>query len=188
MIYATSDTHFGHKNVIVYSNRPYSSVEEMDEVLIDNWNSVVKPGDLVYHLGDFSFYKSREQTKKVLYRLNGQKNLIFGNHDKEIRRHANEFLNGKLFATMQDYKELEYYKTKIVMFHFPILSWNKLHHRSIHIHGHSHNSIPSQGRRVDIGVDSTAFANQYVPHSFDEIMDFMKDRKPEFVDHHKEKR
>ena len=58
-IWFTSDSHFGHRNIITYSSRPFSSVEEMDETLIQNWNSVVKPNDLIFNLGDVFFSQSR---------------------------------------------------------------------------------------------------------------------------------
>jgi len=81
MIYFTADTHLGHKNVIEYSTRPFINAEEMDEVLIKNWNSLVQPCDEVYHLGDFSFHKPAK-TAALLNKLNGQKYLIQGNHDR----------------------------------------------------------------------------------------------------------
>ncbi|MCB0512609.1 MAG: metallophosphoesterase, partial [Bacteroidetes bacterium] len=78
----TSDTHFFHENIIKYCNRPFSSAEEMNEVLIDNWNSVVKPGDIVYHLGDVTMgQKSHGQFSSLWTRLNGRKRLVVGNHD-----------------------------------------------------------------------------------------------------------
>lgn len=70
MIYYTSDLHFGHKNIIQLTSRPFSSVEEMDEVLIKNWNSKVTKNDLVYILGDFTWYNSAEKNLKILERLN----------------------------------------------------------------------------------------------------------------------
>lgn len=79
-IWLISDTHFGHDNIIKYCNRPFKDHAEMDEKLIDNWNSVVKPGDKVYHLGDV-FFGDREYFQKLWAKLNGSKRLIVGNHD-----------------------------------------------------------------------------------------------------------
>lgn len=79
----TSDTHFGHSNIIRYCNRPYNSVEEMDEDLIKRWNAIVKKDDIVYHLGDFSFYMTKEKVSSIVRRLNGTIYLIKGNHDKK---------------------------------------------------------------------------------------------------------
>lgn len=75
-----SDTHFNHKNIIDYCNRPFSSVEEMNRVLINNWNSVVSNDDIVWHLGDFAM-GSKEEITNLVNQLNGRINLIMGNHD-----------------------------------------------------------------------------------------------------------
>jgi len=61
-----ADTHFGHKNVIKYCNRPYSSVEEMDKILITNWNKEVAPDDIVYHLGDFALSADKEYISSIV--------------------------------------------------------------------------------------------------------------------------
>ena len=79
-IFYISDTHFGHKNVLKYDNRPYFTVAEMDADLIRRWNNAVKPTDTVYHLGDFSWLKPAEESE-ILQQLNGTKILIRGNHD-----------------------------------------------------------------------------------------------------------
>ena len=76
-----ADTHFGHKNIIRYDNRPFNSVHEMDNELIENWNSVVSNDDIVYILGDISWYDD-SKTANIFSRLNGHKILIKGNHDK----------------------------------------------------------------------------------------------------------
>ncbi len=81
MRYFTSDTHFGHTNIIKYCNRPFKDAGEMDREIIRIWNETVKPEDEVYHLGDVSF-SSPERTKHILQNLNGHKILILGNHDR----------------------------------------------------------------------------------------------------------
>lgn len=77
----TSDTHFGHTNIIKYCNRPFADAGEMDREMIRIWNETVKPEDTIYHLGDVSF-SSPERTKHILANLNGRKVLIMGNHDR----------------------------------------------------------------------------------------------------------
>ena len=83
MIYLTSDLHFGHKNIIKLTNRPFSDVHEMNETLIKNWNNTIKPQDTIYILGDLCFKMSLEESHKIIQRLNGKKVLIRGNHDKQ---------------------------------------------------------------------------------------------------------
>jgi calcineurin-like phosphoesterase family protein len=81
----TSDTHFSHSNIIKYCNRPFKDAGEMNRVLIQNWNDLVKPEDTVYHLGDVSF-ASPEVTKNIVNNLNGYKILILGNHDRKANK------------------------------------------------------------------------------------------------------
>lgn len=80
-IWVISDTHFGHDNIIRYCDRPFENSREMDEKMLDNWNSVVRPGDIVYHLGDVYFNKSRTDWGSFFAKLCGAKRLILGNHD-----------------------------------------------------------------------------------------------------------
>ena len=75
-----SDTHFNHANIIRYCDRPFNSVEQMNEELIKRWNNTVAKDDIVYHLGDFAF-GNKEQLASILMRLNGRIRLIMGNHD-----------------------------------------------------------------------------------------------------------
>ena len=87
-VWFTADTHFGHHNIIKYANRPYGTIEGHDEVLIANWNDMVRGGDLVYHLGDFGFGKKPEMIERLARRLNGCIHLIYGNHDNKVVRKA----------------------------------------------------------------------------------------------------
>lgn len=77
----TSDTHFGHKNIVKFDETPFSSIEEYDEALIKRWNSVVGKNDIVYHLGDFAMTNNKDLLKSYFNRLNGRKRIILGNHD-----------------------------------------------------------------------------------------------------------
>lgn len=79
--FVVADTHFGHRNIIEYENRPFSNVEEMDKYLIRSWNKIVDKEDLVYILGDFTLSRRKEIIKNLVNRLNGRKVLIMGNHD-----------------------------------------------------------------------------------------------------------
>ena len=81
-LWLTSDTHFCHDNIIQYCGRPFANAEFMNEYLIEQWNSVVKPGDIVYHLGDVTLgLNHRNEFPRLVPRLNGSKRLIVGNHD-----------------------------------------------------------------------------------------------------------
>jgi len=82
MIYFIADTHFNHENIIKYCDRPFSNAKEMNEYIIQKWNSVVKEDDIVYHLGDVGF-GTTEMLKELINRLNGTKILLRGNHDFE---------------------------------------------------------------------------------------------------------
>jgi len=182
-IYFVSDTHFSHANIIKYSKRPFKDIVEMDEILIENWNKVVKPKDIVYHLGDFSFAKETE-TNKILLRLNGNKLLLKGNHDKSLIKSSAV----AYFGWVKDYYELKHDKQLIVLAHYSHRVWRNSHHQSWHLWGHSHGSLPPLGKSVDVGVDSTWITGkaEYRPFSYDEVKTFMSTRQVEFVDHHQD--
>lgn len=167
-----ADPHFHHKNICELSSRPFSSVEEMNEKLIENFNSVVKQGDRVFCLGDFSFAR-REETEKVYNRLNKcQHHLILGNHDGEN--------SDKLpWNWIKQYYELRTNGIKFVLFHYPIQSWNGAFHGAIHLHGHSHGNVKSTNiKRMDVGVDCT----DYKPINLDEVIAKMKDCNHRFTE------
>lgn len=133
MIYFTSDLHFGHTNVIRFDNRPFTTVEQMDEEIIKRWNKKVKADDEVYILGDISWYKD-EKTCEIMNKLIGKKRLIKGNHD---RISANL---RKCFYSIDDYKEIKVDGIDVVLCHYPITFFNKHHYGSYHFYGHVHNS------------------------------------------------
>ncbi|GCD12887.1 metallophosphoesterase family protein [Clostridium tagluense] len=154
--YFTSDLHFWHKKIMEYEDRPFDTVEEMNEALIHNWNNTVKPIDDVYILGDVSF-GNEEQTLKILNRLNGNMHLIYGNHDHVIKK--SKMLQGK-FAWCKDYYVLKTInpftgnKIKLVLFHFPINVWEGKNYGSIHCYGHVHSNQKTHHPMTFIGKNS----------------------------------
>ena len=157
-VFFTSDHHFGHKNILKFcaDTRPFTTVEEMDEGLIERHNEVVNHNDDVYFLGDFAFMDAHK-INEILIRMNGNKHFIFGNHDKPMRQPGIE----KHFVWMRDYHEFKIEGRDknlgpIALFHFPIHSWNRMHYGVLHLYGHTHNSVPfmAGGRARDVGVDT----------------------------------
>lgn len=169
-IWFTADTHFSHANIIRFCNRPFKNVEEMDEKLIANWNQCIKPNDEVYHLGDFSF---SGEPLKIARRLNGNKMLILGNHDriKNLQKCG--------FGWIKDCYELRIdKKTKIWLSHYSHRAWRHNYRGVIHLYGHSHGQLEDYGKSTDIGVDCW----DYKPVHLDVVLKMMEGR--ENIKHH----
>jgi calcineurin-like phosphoesterase family protein len=181
-----SDTHWGHANIIKYSQRPFANVDEMNEGLIANWNAVVKENDTVWHLGDFAFMPIKP-FKEVLRRLNGHIHVVLGNHDSVIENHRDDLFYGGKLDSIQNYAEVKVDGRFIVLFHYGQRVWNRSHHGSIHLYGHSHGSLPPYGLSVDIGVDCKEITSEYRPIHFDEVASYMNNRSSAMVDHHSKK-
>lgn len=181
-IFFTSDLHFDHANILGFCNRPYSSVTEMNEALIANWNSVVTPDDEIYELGDFTFSRNPKFVDNILSRLNGRKYHIWGNHDQIFHKHPEL---QKHFIWCKDYFELNYNKIKFILFHYPILLWNGMKRNSIQVQGHEHGNIDTinlDARRIDVGVD--AMYSGMKPISIDKILEIMEGRENKKIQHH----
>lgn len=163
MIYFTADTHFGHSNIIKFCNRPFNSVEEMNDTLIDNWNSTVNDDDEIYHLGDFG-WKDNKLNLDILYKLNGTKYLIKGNHDKKFIKNL-RVLNQ--FEWVKDYYELEVDGRLFVLCHYPFKQWIGDYYGAINLFGHSHGKTKESDNQLDVGVD----LHDYKPISMDEILE-----------------
>ena len=147
--WVTSDLHFYHKSILKFckNTRLYSSVEAMNEALINHWNDMVGVNDEVLHLGDFSF-KGKEATQQILDQLNGNITFVLGNHCKVFRKSLPE-LNAV------DYLEFNFNGTKVCCMHFPIAYWNRAEHGSLMIHGHQHGQETGiEGRILDVGFDA----------------------------------
>ena len=120
----TSDLHFSHKNIIVYTDRhKVVSEKDHDQWLIDIWNKQASPNDTVYHLGDFAFTKNEQRLENILRSLNGKIVMIRGNHD-----HSDNWKFYRTFTdvSVHDYKDITIGHTNTLLFHFPIVIWIKL--------------------------------------------------------------
>lgn len=160
-LWFTSDHHFGHANMLKFTRddgtpvRPeFSSVEEMDERMIENWNRVVQPGDHVWHLGDFSMRPLRGE--HVIKRLNGRKRLVVGNHDpvKEMAPFFEKVVLWRIF------KEFNFTCT-----HMPI-NLGQLTKTEFNLHGHIHHRVMADPRYINVCVEHT----DYTPIHLDEVL------------------
>jgi calcineurin-like phosphoesterase family protein len=164
--YFTADAHLGHANIVTYCSRPFLKLdgqpdtELMDETLALNWERTVQPDDEVFILGDLSFQCWRAE--KFLARVPGKKFLVWGNHDPKKAQERAKLLRRCHGAA--DIMETKLHDgTRIVMCHYPMLSWNGSFHGSWMLHGHNHGRFePKAGqvrtaKRMDVGVDAWAF-------------------------------
>lgn len=172
MLWLTADTHWGHRNVLKHDKRPFVTIEEHDARIIENWNSLVKDTDDVWHLGDFNVY-SDLNAEHYFRQLKGRIHIVWGNHDQETRKKFSH-----LFESNWDYKELKVNHQLMVLSHYSFRSWRNAHRGSWHLFGHSHHSLPSLGKSLDVGING----HDYRPISFSQIKNYMD--KQIAISHH----
>lgn len=184
-IWVISDTHFGHTGSLKWTDNDgnllrgskFSSTEEMDEYMIDRWNSVVKPGDKVYHLGDVFIGSNQTEFLKIWTKLHGQKRVLVGNHDninlltsccsdvrywrvwaedKMIFTHVPlHESNLQIYLKEGDYEEGDTGKSKKMMFN---------------VHGHIHHNSSPEGPYFNASVEQL----DYTPIHYDELLAIKK--------------
>jgi calcineurin-like phosphoesterase family protein len=157
--YLISDTHFDHKNIIAYGERPFATVEEMNSILIENWNKIIKPEYLVIHAGDFALSR-KDRVKEILNGLNGHKLLILGNHDN---------------TSINYWKDVgfdEVSKYPICFRQFYWISHEPMfineHMPYINIHGHTHQNSYENKQYFNISVEAIG----YKPINFKDIAEY----------------
>ena len=159
MYWFTADQHFNHKNIIKYCNRPFKTVEEMDETLITNFNEVVKPGDVTIHAGDFCFDSRKEGVYRTYVKpLNGTHIFLRGSHDRWLPKSAMRVWTKTI--------EGRY----VVVCHYAMRVWEKSNYGSWMLFGHSHGRLEPYPNQWDVGVDN----NNYYPVSFEQLKEIMK--------------
>jgi calcineurin-like phosphoesterase family protein len=168
-IFVISDTHFNHANILNFTDehgklvRPgFATVDDMNEHIIEKWNSVVKPEDHIYHLGDVHFgAKLRaKENAAILRRLNGKKRLILGNHDDGKDPVLHEFFEKIMLWRM--FKEFA-----AVLSHTPMhpdtLGEARWEGKAVNVHGHIHHKTAPSERHINVSVEAVDYTPQYLP-------------------------
>lgn len=178
-VFFTSDTHFNHSNIINLCRRPFSSVDEMNGTLIKNWNSVVKPDDIVFLLGDFALGDSTVWNS-LLDKLQGHIYLICGNHDRKILDSSNI---SKRFEAVADQMMIDVDGQKILLNHYPFLTYSTSRQTVWQLFGHVHSNPYTSSDdssklqylwpiQYDVGVDN----NNYSPISFNQLKTIIQEK------------
>lgn len=155
--FVISDLHFGHALMLRpdVCNRPYENMDEMNAAMIAAWNDTVSHEDTVYVLGDVVMKMQDRDVKRILAQLQGHKILVRGNHDQDY------------LVTMKGiWDEVHFYlelpstpeRPHVILFHFPIEEWNRMHHGAVHLHGHCHGRSRPMRNRYDVGADVVGMA------------------------------
>ena len=178
MIWFTGDQHWGHANIIGYTNRPFDDIKEMNRVLVENWNMCIQPGDTVYHLGDFCFPRDIN-IEILLASLKGNIILIKGNHDKQKTT--------KYFKNVYQNLEMQIGPYKCILNHRPVYPkgtpdpYND-HAKDIDpdnydfiLSGHIHERRLFTGKSLNVGVD----VHNFEPITIDEVIGLLDARKKE---------
>lgn len=161
-IWIISDTHFGHENIIRYCNRPFANAKEADEKMIENWNSVVKHEDIVYHLGDVYF---GQNGVGALPQLKGRKRLILGNHDD-----GKDQLLHKYFQKIMVWRMFPEFG--LLLTHVPVHESSLERHERpdlvynlVNVHGHIHEKEAPSPLHRNVSVEQI----NYTPINIDEL-------------------
>ncbi len=151
--YFTSDPHWGHRRILEFcaDSRPYTDLEDMHRGFITAWQNQVTYDDDVYIIGDV-FFTSVNDAIRIMDQLPGRKHLILGNHDHNVSKTPALY---EKFESVQHYLTLTIDKQAVILFHYPIWEWEKMHYGSYHLYGHVHGrDIGLPGRAMDVGVDT----------------------------------
>jgi len=198
-VWVTSDIHFDHRNIAKYcphrqtksfNGEPTDeSIQEMNELIVHNINSMVAPDDDLWIIGDVCMGQIKNSIKYIP-RINGKKHLVKGNHDKTlvkfIREGETEFAVKDLFESIHDMWELSHTfegkKVKVFLCHYPMEHWNS--QCEFHLHGHMHSNPDtcsiSPFKKMDIGLDG----NYMFPRKLDDVLKLLS-KKTGQNDHHR---
>lgn len=195
----TSDLHFSHKKITEYTDRHlFTSPEEHNDWLVERLNSYISKGDHVYSLGDFCFSHKPEHILEIISRLNGCWHFVKGNHCQREAwntisgmRKSPEWVNKILFVGDVKVKHftIEEKKHMFFMSHYAHRVWWNQHYGSLHCFGHSHGSLITKDRSMDVGLDAAYnLFGEHRPLLLEEVFMYLKDREVISGDYHSEER
>ena len=148
----TADPHFTHEAIIRHCKRPFSSVCEMDETILQNLALAVRRSDDLWIIGDFAHGQGttdESRLRAIFDRIPGRKHLVKGNHDLKVKA----VLDLGWTSVHDHMAEVRQDKTRLVMCHYPMLTWDGARGRSYQLFGHVHNNWAGMGKSVNVGVD-----------------------------------
>lgn len=174
--------HFFHTNILKYCNRPFADSSIMNYELIKRWNEKIGPDDVVYHLGDFALGCKEHQLNGIISQLNfGHMHVCSGNHEKCFSEwyYKNKPNNVSFYGS---YLETKLLGRDFTLCHYAMKIWNRKHHKSLHLYGHSHNTLveDNEARSMDVGVDT----NNFYPYALSDILKYLDKKIDVPIDHH----
>ena len=170
-IWFTADLHLGHTNIIKYCRRPFGSAEEMNEVILERFNSVISPGDPLYIVGDLCWSGFDAVVWLKLLKTK-ELHLILGNHDCSGEGKPLKHIPTEMFRSVGHFKRITPEGRQVFMCHYPTVSWRNRSHGAYHLYGHVHGNYISPVRAMDVGVDT----NGFMPYNWEDIKKYMEPR------------
>lgn len=167
-LFFTSDLHFGHRNVLKFCNRPWEDEKQMSKGLIENWNKIVTNNDIVVSLGDFSWWDSNTEIKKLLSQLSGEKiYLVPGNHDtdkgyRELPERV-ELLGSVVQVWISGlWADKPNKSLEVTLCHYPLATWPHKHNGALQFFGHIHSGMNTEHSVDIVGEDLNIVKSQQV--------------------------
>lgn len=155
--YLTADPHFGHFKMIETGTRSFASVDEMNDVLVRNWNRVVNEKDIVWVLGDFAFNMTDRQIAEIFHSLKGRLRLVLGNHDYDHSGEVKAAIARLPWEKIVARAEIKHAGQRIILDHYAGMVWSADHHGAYLAYGHSHGRLSGLPGSIDVGVDNQGY-------------------------------
>lgn len=196
-IWLTSDLHFLHRNIVSFTDRKlFTTTEEHTDWLVAKLNQYIKKGDHVYSLGDFCFAHKPERILEIISRLNGCWHYLKGNHcqrdawkviaDKRAEKEWENKILGVGDVKVKHFI-LEGKKEMFFMSHYAHRVWWNQHYGSYHCFGHSHGSLTTEDRSMDVGIDAAYnLFGEHRPFNIEEVYGILKKKQVISGDYHRD--